>query len=77
MVVEALLPIRLAAPIEAPESLLVVRYELPKRLPRKSHACSMGLRSGRSCRPIHTFNIPHSLRAVRQLLCDDMVQCRP
>ncbi|GFS77698.1 hypothetical protein TNCV_819771 [Trichonephila clavipes] len=28
-VFEALLPIRLAAPIEAPESLLVVRYELP------------------------------------------------
>ncbi|GFT88486.1 hypothetical protein TNCV_262741 [Trichonephila clavipes] len=47
-----------------------------KRLPRKSHTCSMGLRSGdhagQSIR-----SITHSLRAVRQLLCDDMVHCRP
>ncbi|GFV09628.1 hypothetical protein TNCV_3044481, partial [Trichonephila clavipes] len=38
-------PFRLAAPIEAPESLLVVRYELPlSRLENPIHA-RMGLRS--------------------------------
>ncbi|GFX83494.1 transposable element Tcb2 transposase [Trichonephila clavipes] len=48
-----------------------------KRLLRKSHTCSMGLRSGdRAVQSIH-IQYPHSLRAVRQLLCDDMVHCRP
>ncbi|GFU06630.1 hypothetical protein TNCV_2969541 [Trichonephila clavipes] len=47
-----------------------------KRLPRKSLTCSMGLRSGdRASQSIRT--IPHSPRSVRQLLCDDMVHCRP
>ncbi|GFU92069.1 hypothetical protein TNCV_1659011 [Trichonephila clavipes] len=47
-----------------------------KRLPRKSHTCSMGLRS--EIVPANPFvQYPHSLRAVRQLLCDDMVHCRP
>ncbi|GFT28559.1 hypothetical protein TNCV_429551 [Trichonephila clavipes] len=42
-----------------------------KRLPRKSHTCSMGL-------PANPYvQYPHSLIAVRQLLCDDMVHCRP
>ncbi|GFU99522.1 hypothetical protein TNCV_1661461 [Trichonephila clavipes] len=63
------------------ESLLVVRYEL-QRLPRKSHTCSMGLRSGDH--PANPYvQYPHSPRAVRQLLCDDMCivvherNCRP
>ncbi|GFU82461.1 hypothetical protein TNCV_2710581 [Trichonephila clavipes] len=52
----ALLPIRLAAPIEAPGSLLVVRYELPSVcLENPIHARWVEIR--RSCRPIHTFNI--------------------
>ncbi|GFV30922.1 uncharacterized protein TNCV_4013561 [Trichonephila clavipes] len=47
-----------------------------KRLPRKSHTCSMELRSGdRASQSIRS--ISHSLRAVRQLLCDDMVHCSP
>ncbi|GFY06367.1 transposable element Tc3 transposase [Trichonephila clavipes] len=47
-----------------------------KRLPRKSHTCSMGLRS--EIVPANPYvQYPHSLRAVRQLLCDDMVHCRP
>ncbi|GFU69674.1 hypothetical protein TNCV_2167221 [Trichonephila clavipes] len=57
------------------ESLLVVRYELPSVCPRKSHTCSMGLRSGdRDGNPYVQY--PHSLRAS-ELLCDDMVHCRP
>ncbi|GFU97909.1 hypothetical protein TNCV_2281881 [Trichonephila clavipes] len=47
-----------------------------KHLPRKSHTCSMWIeirdRAGQSIR-----SISHSLRAVRQLLCDDMVHCHP
>ncbi|GFU92768.1 hypothetical protein TNCV_984881, partial [Trichonephila clavipes] len=47
-----------------------------KRLPRKSHTCSMGLRS--EIVPANQYvQYPHSLRAVRQLLCDGMVHCRP
>ncbi|GFW43919.1 hypothetical protein TNCV_231581 [Trichonephila clavipes] len=46
-----------------------------KRLPRKSHTCLMGLRS--VIVPVNPYvQNPHSLRAVRQLLCDDMVHCR-
>ncbi|GFS66082.1 hypothetical protein TNCV_2510741 [Trichonephila clavipes] len=47
-----------------------------KRLPRKSHTSSMGLRS-EIVPPNPYVQYPHSLRAVRQLLCDGMVHCRP
>ncbi|GFU12692.1 hypothetical protein TNCV_2585461 [Trichonephila clavipes] len=47
-----------------------------KHLPRKSHTCSMGLRS--EIVPANPYvQYPHSLRAVRQLLCNDMVYYRP
>ncbi|GFT63083.1 hypothetical protein TNCV_705151 [Trichonephila clavipes] len=69
-----MLPIRLAAPIEA-ESLLVVKYELPLFLSRKSHTCSMEM-NPEIVPAIHTFNILTPLRAVRQFLRVDMVHCR-
>ncbi|GFX57457.1 hypothetical protein TNCV_375281 [Trichonephila clavipes] len=47
-----------------------------KRLLRKSHSCSMGLRS--EIMPANSYvQYPHSIRAFRQLLCDDNVHCRP
>ncbi|GFV21094.1 hypothetical protein TNCV_3480251 [Trichonephila clavipes] len=47
-----------------------------KRLPRKSHTCSWDWDP--EIVPANPYvQYPHSLRAVRQLLCDDMVHCRP
>ncbi|GFU84499.1 hypothetical protein TNCV_4037501 [Trichonephila clavipes] len=41
-----MLPIRLAAPIEAPRIVTGGKVRAAKRLPRKSHTCSMEMRSG-------------------------------
>ncbi|GFV62735.1 hypothetical protein TNCV_3220071 [Trichonephila clavipes] len=69
-----LLPSRLAAPIEAPESLLVVRHERQVCL-AKSHTYSKGLRS--EIVPANPYSISSLSKSVRQLLCDNMVHCRP
>ncbi|GFS83282.1 hypothetical protein TNCV_600281 [Trichonephila clavipes] len=64
------------APIEAPESLLVVRYELPSVCLENPIHARWDLDP--EIMPANPYvQYPHSLRAVRQLLCDDMVHCRP
>ncbi|GFU95851.1 hypothetical protein TNCV_198851 [Trichonephila clavipes] len=50
--------------------------QLPSVCLENPITCSMGLRS--EIVPANPYvQYPHSLRAVRQLLCDDMKHCRP